>query len=107
MSDEAVVVFVTVESEAEAEAIASEMVRRRLAACCNRIPGVQSTYWWKGDICESGETLLFFKTTRRLFDRLREEVVRMHSYEVPEVIALPIWEGHAPYLKWIQDETEA
>jgi periplasmic divalent cation tolerance protein len=88
-----------------AAAIARTVVAEHLAACVNRIPGLTSVYRWQGEIHEDGEVLLLIKTRRELFEALRARLVALHPYEVPEVIALEITAGHAPYLEWLRSET--
>ena len=96
-----IVVLCTVGSSEEAQRIASAVVERRLVACVNVVPGVVSIYRWKGEIHRDGEWLLLMKTTAARFEALREALVELHPYEVPEIIELPIERGHAPYLDWI------
>ena len=98
---ERVVVPCTVGSAEDAERLARALVERRLAACVNVLPGVRSFYRWKGKVASDGEWLLVMKTTAARFEALREALVEMHPYDVPEVIELPIERGHAPYLEWI------
>jgi periplasmic divalent cation tolerance protein len=98
-----VVVFVTVSSAGEARKIAEALVRERLAACVNEVPGVRSIYRWKGKVESAGERLLLIKTARRRLPALTKRVRALHSYTVPEVIALPILSGNADYLSWIAD----
>src|SRR4029453_12915704 len=93
------VVLVTVSSETEAKTIARALVEERLAACVNIIPGVTSIYRWEGKICEDRELLLVIKTRGQKVAALRERIVHLHSYAVPEVIALPIADGSARYLE--------
>jgi periplasmic divalent cation tolerance protein len=88
----------------EAEKIARDLVTQRLAACVNVIPGLHSFYQWKGALEDSAETLLLIKTTRELFGRLQSELTRLHSYEVPEIVALPVVDGAERYLDWIDAE---
>lgn len=107
MSDECCVVLVTVSGREKAGKIADALVAENLVACCNLIPGIQSVYRWKGEICRDEETLMVLKTRRDLFEQLRQRVAELHDYEVPEIIALPIIAGHQPYLDWILNETEA
>jgi periplasmic divalent cation tolerance protein len=95
------VVLVTVPNEETATKLAEALVGERLAACVNVLDGVRSTYRWKGAVERDDEILCVCKTTRDGFERLRARVVELHPYEVPEVIALPIELGHAPYLAWI------
>lgn len=101
----AIVVFCTCPDEASAERIATALVEERLAACVNRIPGIASTYRWQGKVCRDSEHLLVIKTTRERFDALRERIVALHPYELPEVIAVDIALGSAPYLEWIARAT--
>ncbi len=98
-----IVVYVTVESAEEGKRLASALVEERLAACVNRLGPVQSTYRWKGQVERSEEHLLIIKTSEGLFDRLKKRVQELHSYSVPEVIALPIVDGNEGYLKWLED----
>ena len=82
------------------------VVGERLAACVNRIPGIASTYRWKGEIHDEGEVLLLIKSTRERFAALRDRILALHPYELPEIIAVDIASGHAPYLDWIAASTE-
>jgi len=103
----AIVVFCTCPDETVAERIAAVLVGEGLAACVNRIAGVASTYRWEGKICRDSEQLLLIKTTRERFDALRERILTLHPYELPEVIAVDIAVGSAPYLAWIDAETRS
>lgn len=98
----AIVVLVTCASSAEAKRIASGLVGKRLAACGN-VLGTQvvSIYRWKGKVERAKEVLLILKTTRKTFPALEKEVRRLHSYDVPEIIALPVIAGSGAYLSWI------
>ncbi len=100
------VVLVTAGSEVEAQHIADQLVERKLAACANLTP-VTSVFRWKGRIQHEGEVLLIIKTRSELFDQLQDAVKTLHSYDVPEIIALPIFAGSTEYLKWLGDETLA
>ena len=84
--------------------MARALVEKRLAACVNVMPGVRSVYRWKDAIEDEEEVLLVIKTSRALLDELREEIERLHSYEVPEVIALPVVDGSERYLAWMNRE---
>jgi periplasmic divalent cation tolerance protein len=95
------VVLGTVSSEPEAKIIARTLVEERLAACVNIIPGLTSIYRWEGKVCEDSEILLVIKTRGQKVAALCERIVQLHSYAVPEVIALPISEGSARYLEWL------
>src|SRR5690349_19746601 len=99
-----IVVLSTCASAEEAEKIARGLVEARLAACVSVLPGARSFYRWKGVIENSAEWLLLIKTSREKFDGLRTELEKVHSYEVPEVIALPIVDGAANYLNWLETE---
>jgi periplasmic divalent cation tolerance protein len=103
---EPIIVFVTCGSEEEAAKIANALVDERLAACVNIISPIRSIYRWEGKIWDEKEWLLVIKTQKRRFGELEKKVKSLHSYSVPEVIALPIVEGSASYLKWLLDMTE-
>ncbi|HEV2298702.1 MAG TPA: divalent-cation tolerance protein CutA [Candidatus Acidoferrales bacterium] len=106
-----VVVLVTCGSAKEAKSIADALVRKRLAACVNVLTSpVRSIYRWKGIVETAKEYLLVIKTSSRRFAGLEKEIRRLHSYEAPEIIALPIAAGSKPYLKWLEasvNKTEA
>ena len=96
------IVLVTCGSAAEARKIAQVVVKKRLAACVNILPApVESVYRWKGKVEHSRERLLVIKTTKMRLKGLEREVLRRHSYETPEFIALPISGGSSKYLSWI------
>ena len=99
-------VYVTVGSEAQAQEMAQALVSEKLAACVNRIGPMQSTYLWQGEIQADTEFLLMIKTRQSLFDSLSQRVSELHSYELPEIIALPLIHGLPAYLQWIQDSTK-
>ena len=102
---EFIVVYVTAGSPAEGDRLARALVDERLAACVNRIGPVQSVYRWEGKLEQSEEQLLIIKTQRRLFAALEKRVRELHSYSVPEIVALPIIEGSQDYLRWLGDQT--
>jgi periplasmic divalent cation tolerance protein len=91
--------------EATAERIARALVENRLAACVNRSGPVQSIYRWQGAVEESREVALVIKTTRDCYPAVEQAIRQMHPYELPEIVALPVDAGHAPYLRWIRDST--
>ena len=95
--------FITVSNEEEAAKIARTLVEARLAACVNIVRGIRSIYSWQGKIEDEPEVLMMAKTQKGLFDSLSKKVKELHSYSVPEIIALPIVEGSAEYLKWLGD----
>ncbi len=102
---DALVVLVTTPSPERAAEIARALVEERLAACGNVVPGIRSLYRWQGKIQDEPEALLLLKTTRARFEALRDRVLALHPYEVPEEIALPVEAGNARYLEWIAAET--
>jgi periplasmic divalent cation tolerance protein len=101
---EPVVVLITAGSQEEAEEIAQALVGELLAACVNVIPGVTSVYRWEGAVQTDQEWLLVAKTTSAVLDELVQRVQTLHSYDVPETVALPIVGGSEPYLRWIDQE---
>lgn len=100
-----VVVYITVPSPEEGEKIARVLVEKRLVACVNIIPGIRSIYHWEGKICDDRELLLIAKTKASLFESLEKEVKKLHSYKVPEIIAVPISAGSSDYINWIEANT--
>jgi len=103
---ESIVVLVTCSSEEEATKIANSLVEERLAACVNIISPARSIYRWEGKIWDEKEWMLIIKTQKKRFEDLEKKVKSLHSYSVPEIVALPIVEGSASYLKWIEEMTE-
>ena len=102
-----IVVLVTCGSAKEARKIARAVVEQRIAACANIATSpVQSVYRWKGRVESAKEFLLIIKTTQARFAKLQAEVKRLHSYDVPEIIALPIARGAATYLTWMSDSVK-
>jgi periplasmic divalent cation tolerance protein len=100
-----VVAYSTCGSAEEARRIALHLVERRVAACVNILPGIHSVYRWKGAIEEAAEWMLIIKTRRSLVQALGAELRKVHSYEVPELVALTVVDGLEPYLDWIDEET--
>jgi periplasmic divalent cation tolerance protein len=97
------IVFCTCADEQEALRLAKVLVERRLAACVNILPRLQSVYRWEGDVKLESEYLLLMKTTEDRFPALRDDITELHSYEVPEVLAVPVWGGSDKYLAWIRE----
>jgi periplasmic divalent cation tolerance protein len=104
-STNVVVVMVAAADQDEAVKIADQVVRLRLAACASTLPTVRSTYWWEGKVVNEQESLVLIKTTADKFTSLQETIQRIHSYKVPEIIALPVVNGFLPYLEWVHKET--
>jgi len=103
---EEIVVLVTAGSETEATNIARALVEQGLVACVNVLPGVRSIFQWDGKVTEEREFLLIAKTVSQAFERVATAVKSLHSYSVPEVIALPIQHGLPEYLSWVRDVTK-
>ena len=90
-----------------AEDIARALLEPRLAACVNIVPGLTSLYWWKGELCRDGESLLVIKTRATLVEALHRRLVEVHPYDTPELLALPLVEGAERYLGWVRSETRS
>ena len=101
---EFILVYVTAGSPAEGDRLARALVEERLAACVNRIAPVQSVYRWQGKVEQSEEELLIVKTRKALFAALESRVRELHSYSVPEIIAVPIVDGSEGYLRWLGEQ---
>ncbi|MEO8048959.1 MAG: divalent-cation tolerance protein CutA [Acidobacteriota bacterium] len=99
-----IVVLTACDSEKHAVELARHLVEIRLAACVNILPKARSIYRWQEKIEDAGEWLLLIKSRRDLFTALRAEIQKLHTYEVPEVIALPVVDGSLPYLGWLEGE---
>ena len=104
---EFIVVYVTAGSAEEADRLAQSLVTERLAACVNRVKSIQSVYRWQGEVERSDEELLIIKTHKELFPALEARVRELHSYSVPEIIALPVITGSSDYLGWLRGQVAA
>ena len=104
MSDYSVV-FMSASSHEEAENIAENLVSHKLAACVNILPNMKSFYWWDDKVCKDDELLLVAKIKTSLFKDLEKAVKKLHSYDVPEIILLPIENGSNAYLQWMEKVT--
>ena len=102
MSDPVLLCYCTCPDANSGQVMADALVGEGLAACVNRLPGVTSTYRWQGKVMTDSEVLLLIKTTESRFAALRERVLALHPYELPELIAVPIEQGHAAYLDWVR-----
>lgn len=98
-------VLVTVPNEEMAVTISRTLVQERLAACVQIIDPIRSIYMWKNEVCDDSELLLFIKSTVMQFENLKKRVIELHTYETPEIIALPISNGLDSYLNWITEVT--
>ncbi len=101
---EPLLLLVTAGSQEEAEGIAQALVAERLAACVNVVPGITSIYRWQGEVQRDQEWLLLVKSRRNVLDVVVQRVRELHSYDLPETIALPLVGGSAPYLAWLLGE---
>ncbi|QOR94917.1 divalent-cation tolerance protein CutA [Thermosphaera chiliense] len=100
-----VVVLITASTREEALKIGRMLVEAKLAACVNIVRDVTSIYWWEGKVEEGGELLLIVKTTFEKLESLIKEVRKIHSYSVPEIIAIPVVAGNPDYLRWVREST--
>ena len=105
MDDDAIVVFMTAANVEEATRLADMLVGAHLAACVQILPEMESVYRWQGKVERQAEVLLIAKTTLGKFDELEREVRALHSYDTPEIVAVPILTGSAPYLEWLNQAT--
>ncbi len=103
---EFIVVYVTARDLAEGRKIAQHLLTQKLAACVNIVSGVESHYRWEGKLEQSSEVLLVIKARKAHFGKLAKAVKDVHSYSVPEIIALPIADGERKYLTWLRQETQ-
>ncbi len=103
---ENIVVFITTSNNEEAARIAHALVEARLAGCANIVGGIRSIYRWEDRIEDEPEVLIVVKTRRKLFEGLSRKVKELHSYRVPEIIAIPVVEGSEDYLKWLKEVTD-
>ncbi|MGC2261095.1 MAG: divalent-cation tolerance protein CutA [Candidatus Sulfotelmatobacter sp.] len=97
------IVLTTTGSEAEAQKIARHLVENRMAACINIVPQIDSVYRWQGKVEEAREWLLLIKTTADAFEKVRQAIAELHSYELPECVCLKVEDGSPHYLQWIAD----
>ena len=97
-----IIVFMTASSKEEAEKIVRALLEERLIACANIIDNVSSFFWWQGKIEKEKEVLAIMKSHKRLFEKLSQRVKELHSYAVPEILALPITEGSPSYMDWMK-----
>ncbi len=98
-------IYATFPSQEEARKIAGALVEQRLAACANIMAPHRAVYRWEGKVENAEETAVVFKTRADLFDRAREKILEMHSYDTPCIVAWPVERGHEAFLRWIEAET--
>jgi periplasmic divalent cation tolerance protein len=99
-----IVIHVTVKDIEEGRKIAKSIVKRRLAACVNIMPEIESHFWWKDKLETAKEVMLFIKSREALLPEIIKAIKKLHSYSIPEIIALPITGGSRDYLEWIESE---
>jgi periplasmic divalent cation tolerance protein len=97
-----IVVLITTKNVSQAKKISHALIKEHLIACVNIVPGVQSLFWWQGKVDAAAETLMIVKTTKSCFKKIIKIVKKHHSYQTPEMIALPIIGGERAYLKWLE-----
>lgn len=102
---DAIVIFCTVPNKDEAKKISKVLIQESLAACVSTVDKVSSLFSWNGEVCSENELLLIIKTRRELFEKIEIVIKELHSYNVPEIIALPVIVGSEDYLGWIEHET--
>jgi periplasmic divalent cation tolerance protein len=101
---DAVIILCTCAKEGEALAIGNALIEARLAACVNLLPPIQSIYRWQGEVEIAEEILLIIKTTQERFPAVRDRIAQLHSYDTPEIIAIPVVNGSDKYLAWLREQ---
>lgn len=104
MESEFIQVFTTTDKKEEAEKITKVLVEKRLAACVQIIGPIESTYWWNGNIETAKEWLILIKSEKRLYKEIERVIKENHSYQVPEILAVPVTAGNPDYLRWLKNE---
>ena len=99
------VIYCTTATKEDAIAISKHLVKEKLIACCNILPNVTSVYEWKNEMCIDEEYLLMMKTKEELFPQIEQKIKKLHKYETPEIICMPIKDGSKEYLDWIMAQT--
>ncbi len=97
------VILCTVPDQESGFKISSALVKEKLAACCNIIPGLRSIYVWKGEVCDDAECLLVIKSRQDIYEQLEKRIQELHPYEVPEILSLSLNQGLIDYLKWVDE----
>jgi len=98
-----IIVFITVANKKEGQKIAGGLIKKRLAACVNLVDKIDSLFWWQGKVDRAKEVLLVVKSKQAAFKKIISTVKKLHSYEVPEIVAIPIICGEKKYLEWLND----
>ncbi|OGL46193.1 MAG: hypothetical protein A2W05_11060 [Candidatus Schekmanbacteria bacterium RBG_16_38_10] len=97
-------IITTVNSDSAAKKIAQALIEEKLAACVNIIPSVTSIFRWEGKVSTESELILIAKSKEKLFDEIKDKILSLHPYKLPEIITVPIVDGSKEYLKWVEDE---
>lgn len=103
MNNKFLIIFCTIPDEDSALAISKALVNEKLAACCNIVRGLRSIFSWQDTVHDDSELLLLIKTKTSAFDKLEKRIMDLHPYEVPEIIAVPVYKGNEKYLEWIEE----
>lgn len=101
-----ILIYTTTSDEEEAERIGTKILKEKLAVCANIIPKMNSIYWWNGSLTEDNETILILKTLEKNLETVMREIKKIHSYDNPCIIALPVLKASDSYLKWIENEID-
>lgn len=103
MNTKFLIIFCTIPDEDSALAISKALVSEKLAACCNIVRGLRSIYSWKETVHDDSELLLLIKSKTSAFEKLERRIIDLHPYQVPEILAVPVYKGNENYLKWIEE----
>ena len=101
-----IMVIITTSNQEEAEKIGKTLVEEKLAACAKIIPSIKSFFFWKGEFHNIPESIVLLNTRGDLFEKLKERVHELHSYELPEIIAVPVLAGSSEFLAWVKENTQ-
>ena len=101
----AIMIYMTASSREEASTIAKDLVEKRLVACANIFEPHSSVYWWEDKVEQAEEVAVIFKTWEELFEKVKEAILELHSYDCPCIVTLPVQQGYEPFLQWIEKET--
>ncbi|GAB6075875.1 divalent-cation tolerance protein CutA [Desulfurobacterium crinifex] len=104
MESEFIQVFTTTDKKEEAEKITKVLIEKRLAVCVQIVGPIESTYWWNGNIETAKEWLILIKSEKRLYKEIERVIKENHSYQVPEILAVPVTAGNPDYLRWLKNE---
>jgi periplasmic divalent cation tolerance protein len=105
MSDTVLLCYCSCPDDASAQALADALVGEGLAACVNRLPGIRSTYRWQGAVTTEDEHLLLIKTTASRFEAMKARLLALHPYDLPELVGVPVTQGHEAYLDWVRHQS--